>query len=76
MGHNLGQANITLNKTTQKKLCSAVLILARRYRTDRVFTRKILQVQWPCDIINGRGKSMGVNQYAQIFAKKPNLPKV
>ena len=39
----LSQDNRTLKKTTQKFFRRAVLLLDRRYHTDRVFTRKTLQ---------------------------------
>ena len=42
-GISLSQATKTLKNTTQKFLRSVILPLARRYRTDRVFTRKTLQ---------------------------------
>ena len=41
----LAQATRTIKKTNQKFLRSAVLMLARRYRTDIVFTRNSLQGQ-------------------------------
>ena len=51
---SLAQSNRTIKKTTQKFLLSAVLPLANRYFTDRVFTRKTLQVQWSCYTMNER----------------------
>ena len=67
---SLAQATITLKKTTQKFLRIAVLPLASRYRTDRLFTRKTLQGQWSCDTMNGRCKSMDDKQYDQVFVNK------
>ena len=51
-GISLAQATITLKKTTQRFLRSAVLPLSRRYRTDRVFTRKTLRGDWSTDTIS------------------------
>ena len=42
----LSQATRKHKKTTHKFLCSAVIMLDWRYCTGRVFTRKILKVQW------------------------------
>ena len=75
-GISLAQSTITLKNTTQKFLPSAVIPLARRYHTDRVFTRNILQVQWSCDTINRRCKSIDGNQYAKEFSKKSHSDKV
>ena len=55
-GIRLYQDTITLNKTMQKFLHISVITLARRYCTDRVFTRKTLPGQWLCDTMNGRCK--------------------
>ena len=41
-GIRLSQANRTLKNNTQKFLHSSVIQLARRYRTNRIFERKIL----------------------------------
>ena len=60
----------TLKKTTQKFLRSAILPLGRRYRTDRIFTRKTLSSDWSTNKIDGRCKSLEGNKYAQVFANK------
>ena len=64
------QLQKTLNKTTQKFLRSAILPLSRRYRTDRVFSRKTLQGDWSTDTMDARSKSLEGNRYAQVFANK------
>ena len=51
-------------------MCSAVLPLARIYCTERVLTRKTLQLQWLCETMNGRCKSMDDKQYDQVFVNK------
>ena len=53
-GVSISTAAKTLTKTTQKFLRSAVLPLSRRYRTDRVFSRKTLQGNWSTDTIDAR----------------------
>ena len=69
-GISVATAAKTLKKTTQKFLRSAILPLARRYRTDRVFTRKTLAGDWSTDTMDGRCKSLEGNRYAQVFANK------
>ena len=69
-GISIATAAQTLKKTTQKFLRSAVLPLGRRYRTDRVFTRKTLAGDWSTDTMDGRSKSLEGNKYAQVFANK------
>ena len=69
-GISILAATKTLKKTTQQFLRSAVLPLARRYRTDRVFTRKTLLGDWSTDTMDGRCKTLDGNRYAQVFANK------
>jgi hypothetical protein len=69
-GISIATATKTLTKTTQNFLRSAVLPLGRRYRTDRVFTRKTLAGDWSTDTMDGRCKSLEGNKYAQVFANK------
>ena len=69
-GISLVTATKTLKQTTQKFLRSAVLPLSRRYRADRVFTRKTLSGAWSTDTMGGRCKSLAGNKYAQVFANK------
>ena len=63
-------AALTLKKTTQRFLRSAILPLGRRYRTDRVFTRKTLAGDWSTDTMDGRCKSLDGCRYAQVFTNK------
>ena len=60
-GISIATATNTLKNTTQKFLRSAVLPLSRRYRTDRVFTRKTLSGDWSTDTMDGRVKSLAGN---------------
>ena len=69
-GISVATAIKTLAKTTQRFLRSAVLPLSRRYRVDRVFTRKTLKGQWSTDTMDGRCTSIEGNKYAQVFANK------
>ena len=69
-GIGLKAAQATIKKTTQRFLCSAVLPLSRRYRTDMMFERKTLRGQWSTDTMDGRCKSLDGNKYAQVFANK------
>jgi len=63
-GISIPTAIKTLKNTTQRFLRSAILPLDRRYRTDRLFSRKTLQVQWSTDTLDGRYKSLAGNRYA------------
>ena len=69
-GISIPTAARTLKKTTQKFLRSAVLPLSRRYRTDRVFSRKTLRGDLSKDTMDARNKSLEGNRYAQVFANK------
>ena len=69
-GISLQLATKTLKKTNQRFLRSAVLPLSRRYRTDKVFSRKTLSGDWSTDTMDGRCKSLEGNKYAQVFANK------
>ena len=66
----------TLKKTTQKFLRSAVLPLSRRYRVDRVFSRKTLAGDWSTDTMDARSKSLDGNKYAQVFANKAYFSRI
>ena len=65
---SLETARKTLCKTTQSFQRSAVLPLGRRYRADRMFTRKTLAGNWSTDTVDGRCKSLDGNKYCQVFA--------
>ena len=75
-GISLAQANKTIKATTQKFLRSATLPLSRRYRADRVFSRKTLNGEWSTDTMDGRVKSLDGNRYAQVFANKSYFAKI
>jgi hypothetical protein len=75
-GISIATATKTLKKTTQRFLRSAVLPLARRYRADRVFTRKTLAGDWSTDTMDGRCKSLEGNRYAQVFANKAYFSRI
>ena len=69
-GISVNTAAQTLKHTTQKFLRSAILPLSRRYRADRVFSRKTLSGDWSTDTMDGRCKSLDGNKFAQVFANK------
>ena len=75
-GISIQQAIKTLKKTTQRFLRSAVLPLGRRYRVDRMYTRKTLKGEWATDTIDARCKSLDGNKYAQVFANKKFFAKL
>ena len=75
-GISLKTASKTLNNTTQKFIRCAILPLSRRYRADRVFTRKTLSGDWSTDTMDGRCKSLDGNKYAQVFANKQYFSKI
>ena len=63
----LGQATEILKVTTQRVLQSAILLLVRQYRADRMFTRPRIRGTIYTDTMNGRYKSLNGNKNAQIF---------
>ena len=67
----LGQATQTLKATTQQSMRSAILLLARWYRVDRMFIRPRIHGTIYTDTMNGRYKSLDGNKHAQIFANEP-----
>ena len=69
-GIGLNTASQTLKRTTQRFMRSAILPLARRYRSDRMFSRTTLLGDWSTDTMDGRCKSLDGNKYAQVFANK------
>ena len=73
---SLPQAMKTLKKTTQKFIRSALLPLTRRYRADRMFTRKTLAGQWSTDTMDGRVISLSGNRYAQVFSNRSYFSKI
>ena len=75
-GISLATASKTLKNTTQRFLRSAILPLGRRYRQDRLFTRKTLHGDWATDTLDGRCKSLDGNKYAQVFTNKAYFSKI
>jgi hypothetical protein len=75
-GISLTTAAQTLKETTQRFLRSALLPLSRRYRTDRVFSRKTLSGNWSTDTMDGRSKSLGGNRYAQVFSNNAYFSRI
>ena len=66
----LGQATQTLKVITQWLMRSAILPLARRYRTERMFIRPRIRGTIYMDTMNGCYKSLDGNKHAQIFANE------
>ena len=75
-GISINIASKTLQKTTQRFLRCAILPLSRRYRADRMFTRKTLSGDWSTDTFDGRCKSHAGNKYAQVFANKAYFSRI
>ena len=75
-GISVAQATKTLKHTKQRFLRSATLPLSRRYRADRVFSRKTLRGDWSTDTMDGRCKSLAGNKFAQVFANKSYFAKI
>ena len=66
----LGQATQTLKVTTQQLMRSAILLLARWYRVDRMFIRLHIHGTIYTDTMNFCYKSLDGNKHAQIFANE------
>ena len=64
----LKQATQTIKSTSQWLLRSAILSLAQRYRTNRMYDRPRLRGVVYTDTMRGHIKSLDGNKYAQIFA--------
>jgi len=73
---SIPQAKLTIKKSTQKFLRSAILPLTRRYRADQMFYRKQLSGQWSTNTMDGRVKSLDGNRYAQVFSNKQYFSKL
>jgi len=56
----LGQARKTLKRTMQRIVRSAVMLLARRYRADRIFEKRRLRGKSFTDTLDGRVTSKNV----------------
>jgi hypothetical protein len=69
-GLSVAQAALTLKATTRRLIRSALMPLARRYRTDRMFEVKRLKGTFATDTMDMRCKSIHGEKYSQIFANK------
>ena len=58
---------LTLNKTMQRFLHSAILPLSQRYQTGQVFTQKNLTGDWSIDTMDSQCKLLGGFLYAQVL---------
>ena len=61
-GISVTQAVLSLKSTTQKKIRSALLSLARRYRVDRMFGQKMFNAHVYTDTMDARVASIHGNQ--------------
>ena len=61
----LKQLRETITKTTQRLTHSAVMILMRQYKADRLFQTKSLTDMWATDTMV---KYLDGNQYSQVFS--------
>ena len=59
-----------LQNTKHDFLCSAILPLDRRYRTDQPFARNTLLGEWLTDTMDERGFSLEGKKCAQVFSNK------
>ena len=70
------QAQYTLDSTTQSFTRSALLPISRRYRTDRMFYRRILNHEFAADLYMARTTSLHGHTSAYIFAHKSGFAQV
>ena len=66
----LGKATQALKDHTHWLMRAAILLLVRRYHTDRMFIRPHIRSTIYMDTMNGRYKSLDGNRHAQIFANE------
>ena len=66
----LKRSQATLGATTQRGIRSAILPLASRYRSDRVFSMRWLNARFPADALFSDVKSLNQNMCAQVFLHK------
>jgi hypothetical protein len=69
-GLSVAQAALTLRATTRKLVRSALMPLARRYRTNRMFQPTRIQGTFATDTMDMRCKAIHGERYYQIFANK------
>ena len=66
----LAQAALNLKATTQKVTRSAIMPLARRYRSDQMFEVKSIQGIMSTNTMDTRCKSINGHEYSQVFGNK------
>ena len=66
----LGQATETLKHNTQIIVWSAVMPLARRYRTDKMHKKPRLRGEWFIDTLDRQVISKYGNRYGQVFSNR------
>jgi hypothetical protein len=69
-GLSVAQAALTLRATTRRLIRSALMPLARRYRTDRMFDVNRLEGTFATDTMDMRCKSIHGEKFCQVFANK------
>ena len=69
-GLSLAQATLTLKATTQKLVRSAVMPLARRYRSDHMFDVRQVHSMMSTDTMDARCNSIHAEKYLQVFGNK------
>ncbi len=69
-GLSAAQAALTLRATTRRLMRSALMPLARRHRTDRMFDVNRLEGTFATDAMDMRCKSMHGEKFCQVFANK------
>jgi hypothetical protein len=69
-GLSVAQAALTLKATTRCLIRSALMPLARRYRTDRMCSVNRLEGTFATDTMDMRCKSIHGEKFCQVFANK------
>ena len=67
---SLAQATLTLKATTHKLVRSAVMPLARRYRSDRMFYVRRVHGMMSTYTMDARCNSIHAEKYLQVFGNK------
>ena len=69
-GIGVKRAFATLEATNQRGIRSAISLLSRRYRTDRVHNLKCLNSKFATDTLHGKILGLKQNKHAQVFTHK------
>jgi hypothetical protein len=69
-GLSVAQAALTLKATTRRLTRSALMPLARRHRTDRMFSVNRLEGTFATDTVDMRYESVHGEKFCQVFANK------